>query len=114
MNEKLKEILEKNAFAHTLAQLHGGQTISELAHAQAALVEAVRQTGGKGAIKLEIKVEPLGEGQVQLTAKVDAKVPLKAKQKTIFFTNDRNELTRSDPNQVEIAFPAPAAKAAAN
>ena len=104
MNDKLKALIDNNPFVQTLAQLHGGLTISELVHAQLAVVEAVRLTGGKGSIKLEIDFQLSGEGQVMLEGRVVPKIPSKAKQKTVFFTNERNELLRTDPNQSEIQF----------
>jgi len=111
MNEKTKAILEKNPALRVLAEIDNGGTASELAHELTELVQAAAMTGKKGKLTLEIQVKPTGAGKMEIEAEVKPKAPKPTKHSTTFFSNERFELQRSDPNQKELQF-SPAAAAA--
>jgi hypothetical protein len=113
MSDKIKAILEQNHFIQTLPHMHGGATASDLASKLKELVAAVGQTGKKGSLKLKIALKPAGGGRVELSAEVSGEIPKPSQQASIFFTTEKHELTRLDPNQSELQFPSGAAKPAA-
>lgn len=116
MNDKTIALVNTNPAVQLLAELHNGLTLTELAEAQRAAVEAVKKTGKKASIKLEIIIEPDGKGEVvsvETTGKVDVKLPKKSVRPTTFFVTADNALQREDPNQSELKFELPGqAKAA--
>lgn len=112
--DKIKAIIEHNHFIQTLPHMHGGVTASDLASKLRELVAAVGQTGKKGELALKIALKPAGGGKVELSAEVKGKIPQPALQESIFFTTEKNELTRIDPQQHELQFPSGAPKATAN
>jgi hypothetical protein len=105
MSDKIKAIIEQNHFIQTLPHMHGGATASDLASKLKELVAAVGQTGKKGSLKLKIALKPAGGGKVELSAEVSGEIPKPSQQASIFFTTEKNELTRIDPEQREIQFP---------
>ena len=97
--DKIKLILDNNHFIQTLPHMHGGATASDLASKLKELVAAVGQTGKKGELSLKISLKPAGGGKVELMAEVKGKIPQPSLQESIFFTTEKHELTRIDPEQ---------------
>jgi hypothetical protein len=90
-------------FANILAALQGGRTHRELGRALQDLTAAVKETGKGGSLTLTIKVSPSkAYGRVDIEDKVASKLPEPDRFASIFFVDDDNNLTRTDPNQLEL------------
>lgn len=113
MNERTRNILEKNPALRVLAEIDNGGFASELAHELNELVMAAANTGKKGELTLKVIVKPAGGLKMEIEGEVKPKAPKTKPHSTTFFADERFELQRTDPNQKELAF-TDAAKAAAN
>lgn len=93
-----------------LSELIAGHRRGELDNAAARdladLIRAVKAThqGGSITITLGIKPDKHSSTEVEVTAKVSVKVPKRPIKPATLFINDKNELTRTDPDQLD-AFP---------
>lgn len=118
MSDKVELLIQQNPFIRMLAQLHNGALASEAADELAHAVEAVKKTGKKASLALTITINPEGKGEVvaiEASGKLAPKLPKRDQRATTFFVDDKNQLTRHDPNQREIEFTrAPAQAVASN
>lgn len=117
LDPKVQAFVCSNPAIQMLAQLDGGRTITTLAEKYPQVVEGVKKTGAKGKLVLTLEIRPDGKGEVQtveVLGKVDTKIPERGSRATTFFVTEENLLSRRDPNQQEIDFPAAAKAAAAN
>lgn len=90
-------------FGNILATLQKGRTHAELGRALVALTEAVVATGKAGTLTLTLKISPSKQfGMVELEDKVTAKPPEPERYASLFYVADDHNLTRSDPNQLEL------------
>lgn len=73
------------------------------------VVEAVKITGQKGKVVLEIVVEPFKGGQevVVLSHKVTTKAPVPQSDRQPYYIGEGNTLELEDPNRPRIRYPAP-------
>jgi hypothetical protein len=118
----VQAIVETNAFVIMLAELGNGRVVTACSEKMGQLIAAVKHTGKKGEFSLKLTIKPDGKGEVQsvdIEDDVKAKCPERDKRPTSFFVTGENELTRNDPGQKEMDFPAQpkaqgVAKAAAN
>jgi hypothetical protein len=83
----------------TLAEIRGGLLNEELSEAIVDCTAAVRETGRKGKVTLEIVIEPFdGEAgeieRVTVRDKVTLKKPEKKKRDSVFFIDSNNNLQR--------------------
>ena len=86
-----------------LGELRKGLTVSELSDELGELIQAVKETGKKGALSLKLEFVPSSGGEtVLVTADWTVKEPLPNKASTTFFTTDDNLLVRTDPRQREM------------
>lgn len=75
----------------------GGAKLSEIA-------AGCKATGKKGKLTLELELTPRGSDgkQVDISFKIKAVVPEKNLSPSIWFISGGNELTRDDPDQLEL------------
>ncbi|HWA07952.1 MAG TPA: hypothetical protein VG838_00650 [Opitutaceae bacterium] len=113
--DKIAAIIQNNAFAQLLGQLSNGRVLTDLADKFPLVVEAVKRTGKKGTLTLQLTVKPEGKGDVtsvEVLDEVKLKLPERDRKATTFFVVGERDLSRADPNQTEIQFPQAPAKAA--
>lgn len=113
MNDRTKKILEHNQALRVLAEIDNGGVASELAHELSGLVQASVNHGRAGEMTVKITVKPNGGNKFEINAEVKPKPAKEKRGATTFFTDEKFQLMRTDPNQKEIDF-GRGAKAAAN
>jgi hypothetical protein len=89
-------------FTSTLAELRGGQLNEELADALRLVTAAVRKTGRKGKVTLTLTVKPATKGDIDrlsIKDKVEFDEPTLDIPETFLFADDRNDLSKQDPQQ---------------
>jgi hypothetical protein len=91
-------------FADILAAIQAGTVAAEAATALQAVVQAVREHGGKGLVRLDLKIEPMKGGGTALAVagEVTFKAPRPEPPSAIFFSDDNGNLSRDDPRQQQI------------
>jgi hypothetical protein len=94
-------------FAAILAEIGGGKLHARLSEQLAALTAAVADTGKKGQLTIQIKVEPFrkgGDHSLMVTGTSSAKVPEgeDASPASVFFTDNGGNLRRDDPRQAQL------------
>lgn len=94
-------------FAAVLAELAGGKVHTRLSEQLHELTTAVTATGKKGALTLSIEVKPLRPGDTKtlvVTAKTAVKAPEgdDAAPSSVFFAGRDGNLTRNDPDQLQL------------
>ena len=97
-------------FAQILASLGGGSVSKALDDQLTELVEAVRANNKVGTLTLKLKVMPNGENGITVEEDVAVKLPQPSRGKTLFFTDNYGNLSRSDPRQGEMFQPKPVAE----
>lgn len=90
-----------NGFSVLLSEMRGGRSLSDLSEAVAQCVAAVKDTGKAAKLVYTMIITPRGNAVV-LGDKVETKLPLPARDESVFFTTQENTLTRRDPNQQEL------------
>lgn len=91
-------------FAAVLQDLNGGTVADQLATDMQELVNAVREHGRKGALTLKVEVQPR-KGNINalnVTARVDTKLPAPEPVESVFFADDGGNLLRTDPRQLTL------------
>lgn len=92
-------------FADVLLDMNRGRTHNEASSRLQDLVEAVMATGKKGQMVLVINVsKSKAHGQVEITDELRVKTPSADRAASIFFVTDDNNLSRTDPNQLELGL----------
>jgi hypothetical protein len=88
-------------FTQTLQFLERGMLNEELSEELAGIVKAVRETGRKGTLTLNIDVAMMKghEDAVQVSAKINAKAPKADRAQTVMFSTYDGDLLRDDPVQ---------------
>jgi len=87
---------QENAFLHMLQKLRKGEVLAECAEKTGALIAAVKHTGSKGKLVLEIAVLPDDKGEVRtvdVVAEVRLKAPERKKRATTFFVVGEQSLS---------------------
>lgn len=88
-------------FAAILQDLDNGTVADQLATDMQALVTAVREHGRKGSITLKFEVAPRkGGSALNVTARVDTKLPAPEPTESVFFSDAAGNLLRDDPRQM--------------
>ncbi len=86
-------------FTTTLAEMRGGLLNDDLSEAMNKAAAAVRETGRKAKVKLELTILPFdGEpGEIErvaVTDKLTVQLPEKKKRDSVFFLDSNNNLQR--------------------
>jgi hypothetical protein len=91
-------------FANLLTIIDRGEAHAEASRALNDLVAAVRDTGKKGTLTVTVEMAPLkgSSNQLLVAARVVAKPPKSDPGAGVFYIDDSNNLSRTDPNQPEI------------
>lgn len=66
------------------------------------LVDAIGRTGNGGSLTLKLAFKVNKAGQVEAHPEITIKRPMRALGTGIFYVTDDGELTRRDPNQMDI------------
>lgn len=91
-------------FSAVLQDLNGGQLADKLALDVQELVAAVRDRSRKGTLTLKLEVAPR-KGNIDalnVTARVDLKLPEGEPMEAVFFADENGNLLREDPRQMTI------------
>lgn len=91
--------------AKTIEAGYGGETQPlnlSLDDAVVEVVKAVARSNAKGSIKLELKIEPAGKGQVTIKANITTKRPAPGALPLALFVDKRGRLLAADPDQGKI------------
>jgi hypothetical protein len=89
-------------FADVLLEVNRGRSHAELSDLLRELVTRVTATGKGGSLTYTLKIEPLknaGDGALQVTDNVTAKMPSEPRQTAIFFATEDGQLVREHPRQ---------------
>ncbi len=89
-------------FSDILGELGAGQTVDILTTDLAEVVTAVKETGKKGTIRLDLEIVPNGAHGVRITDKITTKAPREDRGETLFFTDADGGLHRRDPRQQDL------------
>lgn len=93
--------------SHYLAavgQVDGGAAVKTADEYLTEVLQAVRATGKKGAVTVELHVEPNGERGFQVTTKVKAKAPELEFGRSFFYADKNGHLTRTPPAEESAAI----------
>jgi hypothetical protein len=93
-------------FTDTLAELRGGHCNEEIAEALREVIEAVRRTGRAGTVTLKLEVSLATKGQddrIMIEDTITAKAPPDDLPATFLFVDERQNLSKQDPQQ-KLAF----------
>lgn len=110
-DEKIEAIIQNNPFIQMFARLKKGTKATECTEKMGALFEAVKRTGSKGKMTIELTVEPDDKGEVRtvdIKAKVTAKCPERKEPATTFFIVGERSLstTGTIAEELELDFEA--------
>lgn len=90
-------------FAAVLAEYNNGRTAAELSEELQDLVAAVKATGKKGTLTLQIVLsESKAAGALDMTITKKTVMPQPKQFSTIFYVDADDNLVRSDPRQTEL------------
>jgi hypothetical protein len=105
MAETKTDQTSRNAttFAQWLVQHRKGEAHDALTDALRDVVVACGEVGKSGAVTLTVSVKPLqDEGMLEITARVDSKIPKPDPGSSLWFTDELGNVSRSDPRQTTI------------
>lgn len=102
--EVLAEDRQIRPFAELLTILDRGAAHAEASRGLADLVAAVRDTGKKGAMTIKVELAPLkgSTNQLLVAAVVTVNPPKSDPGAAVFYIDNAGNLSRTDPNQLEI------------
>ncbi len=89
-------------FLELIQSFRRGELLAEGDKKLAELVEAMRSVGAGGDLTIKLRFKMNKAGQFECTPEVTMKKPARALGVGIFFANDDGQLTRRDPNQMDI------------
>ena len=98
-----EEGAQRKPFAAFIQEQRNGGLHGELSDALHDLVEAVAEHGKKGALQLQVIVEPMGDGStVRVTDKIKMTMPEGERGAAIYFIDHEGNLSRKNPAQTEL------------
>lgn len=101
-------------FSNWLREVQTGRTHDELSEKLHELIAAVVETGRKGSLAVKFTIAPMKNSTHILVVddQVALSLPAYDRETTVFFPDKHGNLSRKDPNQLEIptvvAVPSPA------
>jgi hypothetical protein len=98
-----------NSILTLLQNQRAGDLMEEASEGLRVLSKAVRATGKKGKLIIEVTIAPLTKGRGQAVAILDqvtVKAPQVEREMGIFFVTDEGDLSRNDPRQRELPLTA--------
>jgi len=115
-DEKIAALVSANPFIATLAHVEGGAFVTECTEKIGQVIAAVKRTGTKGKLVIELAVVPDDKGEVRtvdIFGEAKPKLPVRKKRGTTFFVVGEQSLTRDgviDDEQPQFDFEAKADK----
>jgi len=107
MSDTTTEEIDSGAyFAQVLASISYGDAAATASTQLAELVKAVQEHERTGTLTITLEVKPRGKdsGQVEVTAKVTTKAPVRELAPSMFFTTEDGGLVRDNPRQKKFPF----------
>ncbi len=91
-------------FTDVVSEISGGKLNARATAKLTEVVEACKRTCKKGKLALELEFTPRGSDskQCDISFKLTAKVPESTLAPSVFFISGSNELTRDDPDQMDM------------
>ncbi len=89
-------------FLELIQSFRRGELLAEGDAKLAELVEAMQRVGAGGDLTVRLKFKMNKAGQFECTPDITIKKPARALGVGIFFASDDGQLTRRDPNQMDI------------
>ena len=89
-------------FLEFLQSFRRGELLREANDQLEDLIRAVKDTGGKGDIKITLPFKINDAGQLECVPRVDSKRPRRALGTGIYFATEDGQLTRRDPDQADM------------
>lgn len=89
-------------FLEFLQSFRRGELLAEADKQLAEVIEAVRDTGGKGELVIKIPFKTNEAGQIESVPLVSSKKPRRAMGRGIYFATEDGKLTRRDPSQFDM------------
>ena len=103
----IEQLANANPFVGLLGKIYKGELITELATKSGDLIAAVKRTGTKGKLTLEIIVTPDDKGEVRtvnIDGDVKVKAPKRKKRATTFFVVGEQSLSTTGTIEDEPEF----------
>ena len=89
-------------FDHFLREHRHGGLNNEASEVMAEAVQAAYETGKKATVEIKVSIDPKAEGDgtlVIVSDEVKAKIPQPKRPTSLFFADERGNLSRQHPNQ---------------
>lgn len=86
-----------------LQTVNDGGALEDLMIAIRRVSTSVEERGGAGEVTLKLKFAKLGRHQLKIVDEVAFKEPKKVNDATVFFATTDGDLTRTNPDQFELA-----------
>ena len=106
MSETQTEVMPAidTGFMHLLQHHLSGACLTELSKSLREVVEACQLTGKPAGLTLKVAIKPAGNqsGAVVIATDVKSKLPELPKATSFFYSDDKGNLMRNDPNQHEL------------
>ena len=90
------------SFLEFLQSFRRGELIAEADEQFGELMEAIRRTGGKGAITIKLPFKVNEAGQIECVPQLSCQKPRKPLGTGIYYVTDEGRLTRRDPSQEDL------------
>lgn len=89
-------------FLEFLQSFRRGELLREANDQLEDMIRAVKDTGNKGSLTISLPFKINDAGQLECLPRVDSKLPRRALGTGIYFATDDGQLTRRDPDQVDM------------
>ena len=97
-----KKGADPRPFTQFLQEQRKGGLHEDLSAKLAEVVQAVMEHGKVGSVTVQLKIKPVGDGQVQIFDVVKVAAPEGEKAPSIFYTDQHGNVSRTDPRQTEM------------
>jgi len=88
-----------DAFGVALSQLRDGDAMTEASDHLQSLIHAIKETGGKGAVHVMLRLKPGKGAEMILEDDIRVYLPRAEKPGTVLYATKDCRLQREDPNQ---------------
>jgi hypothetical protein len=89
-------------FLEFLQTFRRGELIHQADEKLTQVIAAMRDTGGNGTLTIKLPFKMNKAGQIECTPDISAKTPMKPMGTGIYYASDEGQLSRRDPNQMDI------------
>lgn len=89
-------------FLEFLQTFRRGELLADGERKMTELISAIQSTGGKGSLTIKLPFVMNKAGQIECQPAVEMKKPAPALGTGIYFATDDGNLTRRDPNQLDM------------